>query len=136
MAVMSNEAATNPFSDISEDEKPEPDTSALSELLKSADIVEVQLLPQKKGYIVKHVEYCVTSKRFKSQVIKEINYTCIELLENYTYTAILIKFQVARRFSDFVTLSEQLALRYPYRLIPRLPPQKLTAYYQGTYYLI
>ena len=32
---------------------------------------------------------------------------------------------VLRRYNDFVAFQEVLLLRYPYRMIPRLPPKKL-----------
>ena len=34
---------------------------------------------------------------------------------------------MVRRYSDFVWLAETLAKRYPFRLIPPLPPKKLGA---------
>ncbi|XP_014207946.1 sorting nexin-8-like [Copidosoma floridanum] len=63
------------------------------------DTIEVNLVPEKKGIFLKHVEYQVTSKRFNSMVY--------------------------RRYNDFVSLHELLLARFPYRLIPRLPPKKI-----------
>ncbi|CAD1468189.1 unnamed protein product, partial [Heterotrigona itama] len=63
------------------------------------DTIEVNLVPEKKGIFLKHVEYQVTSKRFNSIVY--------------------------RRYNDFVSLHELLLARFPYRLIPKLPPKKI-----------
>ncbi|GLH06083.1 AAEL000956-PA [Gryllus bimaculatus] len=63
------------------------------------DTIEVDILPEKKGIILKHVEYQVFSKRFNS----------------------LVK----RRYNDFLALHELLLGRFPYRLIPKLPPKKI-----------
>jgi len=40
---------------------------SLSTLLKK-DSIKVEILPQKRGYLKKHVEYDVQSARFKSEV--------------------------------------------------------------------
>ncbi|XP_043469472.1 sorting nexin-8-like [Leptopilina heterotoma] len=63
------------------------------------DTIEVNLVPEKKGIFLKHVEYQVISKRFNSMVY--------------------------RRYNDFVSLHELLLTRFPYRLIPKLPPKKI-----------
>ncbi|XP_011329869.2 sorting nexin-8 isoform X2 [Ooceraea biroi] len=63
------------------------------------DTIEVNLVPEKKGIFLKHVEYQVTSKRFNSVVY--------------------------RRYNDFVSLYDLLLARFPYRLIPKLPPKKI-----------
>ncbi|PVD39364.1 hypothetical protein C0Q70_01994 [Pomacea canaliculata] len=67
--------------------------------LCSIDTVKVELVPEKKGLILKHVEYEVTSQRFKSTVL--------------------------RRYSDFFALHELIMTRFPYRILPRLPPKKM-----------
>ncbi|KAL6262228.1 sorting nexin-8-like isoform X1 [Pogonomyrmex barbatus] len=63
------------------------------------DTIEVNLVPEKKGIFLKHVEYQITSKRFNSVVY--------------------------RRYNDFVSLYDLLLARFPYRLIPKLPPKKI-----------
>ncbi|XP_015608090.1 sorting nexin-8 isoform X2 [Cephus cinctus] len=63
------------------------------------DTIEVNQVPEKKGIFLKHVEYQITSKRFSSIVY--------------------------RRYNDFVSLHELLLARFPYRLIPKLPPKKI-----------
>lgn len=35
------------------------------------------------------------------------------------------KTTVLRRYNDFVAFHELLMIRYPYRLVPRLPPKKM-----------
>ena len=63
------------------------------------DNIKVELVPEKKGLILKHVEYEVTSLRFKSTVL--------------------------RRYNDFVALYEMVMMRFPYRILPKLPPKKM-----------
>ncbi|KAK3580705.1 hypothetical protein CHS0354_005709 [Potamilus streckersoni] len=67
--------------------------------LVELDTIKVELLPEKKGLILKHVEYEVTSQAKKSTVL--------------------------RRYNDFLAFHELLMLRFPYRLISRLPPKKM-----------
>ncbi|XP_068674297.1 sorting nexin-8-like [Montipora foliosa] len=67
--------------------------------LVTLDKVDVELVPEKKGIILKHNEYHVSSRR-----------------HNCT---------VNRRYNDFVAFHDLLLLRFPYRLIPTLPPKKL-----------
>lgn len=67
--------------------------------LCNLDNIKVELMPEKKGLILKHVEYEVTSQRYKSTVL--------------------------RRYNDFLALNDVLMARFPYRLIPRLPPKKM-----------
>ncbi|XP_043945492.1 sorting nexin-8 isoform X1 [Protopterus annectens] len=70
----------------------------LQDLLEM-DTVKVELIPEKKGLFLKHVEYEVSSQRLKSSVY--------------------------RRFSDFVVFHEVLLQRFPYRMVPALPPKKV-----------
>lgn len=63
------------------------------------DTIEVNIVPEKKGIFLKHVEYQIMSKTFNSVV--------------------------NRRYNDFVSLHELLLARFPYRLIPKLPPKKI-----------
>ncbi|XP_076443374.1 sorting nexin-8-like [Babylonia areolata] len=67
--------------------------------LFSLDTVQVELVPEKKGLILKHVEYEVTSQRFKVSVL--------------------------RRYNDFLALYEMILMRFPYRLVPKIPPKKM-----------
>ncbi|XP_051995855.1 sorting nexin-8-like isoform X2 [Xyrauchen texanus] len=70
----------------------------LAELL-SKDTIKVELIPEKKGLFLKHVEYQVTSERFKVSVY--------------------------RRYSDFYVFHELLLQRYAYRVVPALPPKRV-----------
>ena len=63
------------------------------------DAIKVELVPEKKGIILKHVEYEVTSRNYKASVL--------------------------RRYNDFVAFQEMIMTRFPYRLVPRLPPKKM-----------
>ncbi|GAB0097463.1 sorting nexin-8-like [Sergentomyia squamirostris] len=63
------------------------------------DVIHVTLVPEKKGLFLKHSEYEISSR----------NYRC----------------SVARRYNDFVNLHNLLVTRFPYRMIPRLPPKQL-----------
>lgn len=77
--------------------QPAPTYTEISRL----DSVNIELLPDKKGIFLKYSEYTVSSKKFSSRV--------------------------TRRYNDFLALHELLLSRFPYRLIPRLPPKKITA---------
>ncbi|XP_068002766.1 sorting nexin-8 isoform X1 [Melanerpes formicivorus] len=70
----------------------------LQELL-SKDSVQVELIPEKKGLFLKHVEYEVSSKRFRCSVY--------------------------RRYNDFVVFHEMLLQKFPYRMVPALPPKRM-----------
>ncbi|XP_044768119.1 sorting nexin-8-like, partial [Neomonachus schauinslandi] len=70
----------------------------LQELL-ARDTVQVELIPEKKGLFLKHVEYEVSSQRFKSSVY--------------------------RRYNDFVVLHDMLLQKFPYRMVPALPPKRV-----------
>ncbi|KAG8432999.1 hypothetical protein GDO86_017316 [Hymenochirus boettgeri] len=63
------------------------------------DTVQVELIPEKKGLFLKHVEYEVSSQCFKSSVY--------------------------RRYNDFVVFQEMLLQKYPYRMVPTLPPKRM-----------
>ncbi|XP_048846234.1 sorting nexin-8a [Brienomyrus brachyistius] len=70
----------------------------LEQLLKR-DAVTVELIPEKKGLFLKHVEYQMTSERFKMSVY--------------------------RRYSDFDVFHELLLQRFAYRMVPALPPKRM-----------
>ncbi|CAG2054539.1 unnamed protein product [Timema podura] len=71
--------------------------------LYQLDSIELDVVPEKKGLFLKHVEYQVSSKRFGALV--------------------------RRRYNDFVALHELLLGRFPYRLIPKLPPKRVVGGY-------
>jgi hypothetical protein len=70
------------------------------------------------GVIIRHFEYEVTSL---------VNILFLLLL---LYVVVLFllyqrhKNKVSRRYNDFVALHEVLCLKYPFRIIPQLPPKK------------
>lgn len=64
------------------------------------DLIAVTLAPEKEGFIFKHVNYIVESQQRSSKVL--------------------------RRYSDFYWLWEVLLKRYPMRVIPNLPPKKIS----------
>ncbi|KAJ8253842.1 hypothetical protein COCON_G00204540 [Conger conger] len=66
--------------------------------LLERDTVQVELIPEKKGLFLKHVEYQITSQRFKISVY--------------------------RRYNDFDVLHEILLQRFAYRTVPALPPKR------------
>uniref|UniRef100_A0AAY4C507 PX domain-containing protein n=1 Tax=Denticeps clupeoides TaxID=299321 RepID=A0AAY4C507_9TELE len=71
---------------------------SLAKLL-GRDNVQVDLIPEKKGLFLKHVEYQVISERFKISVY--------------------------RRYSDFDIFHELLLQRFAYRMVPALPPKRM-----------
>ncbi|KAL0093199.1 hypothetical protein F4703DRAFT_1827872 [Phycomyces blakesleeanus] len=71
------------------------------EWFKDLDVIKLSIAPEKEGFLFKHVNYVVESQKRQSIVL--------------------------RRYSDFYWLWETLLKRYPFRLIPNLPPKKLGA---------
>ncbi|CAF3561160.1 unnamed protein product [Rotaria sp. Silwood1] len=72
-----------------------PERKGKNNLLKQYTIAYVSL---SQGVIIRHFEYEVTSMHYKNKV--------------------------SRRYNDFVALHEILSLKYPFRIIPQLPPKK------------
>ncbi|KAJ8727915.1 hypothetical protein PYW08_016300 [Mythimna loreyi] len=67
--------------------------------LEATDVISVELVPERKGLILKHCEYYVSSRRHGTTV--------------------------SRRYNDFVQLYDVLNVKYPYRAICRLPPKRV-----------
>lgn len=63
------------------------------------DLVKVNVAPEKEGFLFKHTNYVLESQQRSSVVL--------------------------RRYSDFWWLWETLLKRYPFRILPNLPPKKL-----------
>lgn len=63
------------------------------------DMITIQPHDQLEGFLFKHINYVVTSERFKSRVL--------------------------RRYSEFHALYCYFVEKYPYRLIPEIPPKRL-----------
>lgn len=73
----------------------------------SRDIILVEEIPEKEGLLFKHINYLVTH---------------LIALPN---TDANNDRKVIRRYSDFVWLFETLLKKYPFRIIPDLPPKKI-----------
>nr|CAG8601016.1 12276_t:CDS:10 [Entrophospora candida] len=69
-----------------------------SHWFQNADKIKVMFAPEREGFLFKHINYIVESQR-ESKVI--------------------------RRYSDFWWLMECLVKRYPFRILPALPPKKI-----------
>lgn len=67
--------------------------------LEASDVISVELVPQRKGLILKHCEYFVSSRRHGTTV--------------------------TRRYNDFAQLQDVLFTKYPYRSLCRLPPKRV-----------
>jgi hypothetical protein len=63
------------------------------------DLIKVNVAPEKEGFLFNHTNYVVESQQRSSVVL--------------------------RRYSDFFWLLETLVKRYPFRILPNLPPKKL-----------
>jgi sorting nexin-8 len=63
------------------------------------DVITIKFAPEREGFLFKHVNYIVESQKRETTVI--------------------------RRYSDFWWLMECLVKRYPYRILPALPPKKI-----------
>ncbi|KAK6465953.1 Mvp1 protein [Scheffersomyces coipomensis] len=77
-------------------------------LITAFDLVKIKEVPEKEGLLFKHINYIITH----------------DLKLNTTTPAGTKK--VIRRYSDFVWLLEFLLEKYPFRVIPGLPPKKFT----------
>ncbi|KAJ3128469.1 Sorting nexin mvp1 [Nowakowskiella sp. JEL0407] len=73
--------------------------TAESQWFANLDNIEVQIAPEKGGFIIKYINYLIQSSHHRSTV--------------------------TRRYSDFLWLREILQKRYPYRIIPGLPPKQV-----------
>ncbi|KAK6201615.1 Mvp1 protein [Scheffersomyces amazonensis] len=77
-------------------------------LIAANDLVKIKEVPEKEGLLFKHINYIITH----------------ELKLHLNGPAGTKK--VIRRYSDFVWLLEFLLQKYPFRVIPGLPPKKFT----------
>ncbi|XP_061377265.1 sorting nexin-8-like [Danaus plexippus] len=67
--------------------------------LESTDVISVELVPERKGLILKHCEYYVSSRRHGTTV--------------------------TRRYNEFAQLYDVLNAKYPYRAVCCLPPKRV-----------
>lgn len=72
-----------------------------------ADIVSIEEIPEREGLLFKHINYKLT------------------LSADLPNTETSESKNVVRRYSDFDWLQEVLLKRYPFRMIPELPPKKI-----------
>ncbi|XP_072609406.1 sorting nexin-8 isoform X6 [Vulpes vulpes] len=118
----------------------------LQELL-ARDTVQVELIPEKKGLFLKHVEYEVSSQGGHSaRGVKGPACWCLSLGRSLGHSfypgprspevpqqrdmpgfMVFFRFQssVYRRYNDFVVFHEMLLHRFPYRMVPALPPKRV-----------
>lgn len=75
--------------------------------LLTSDTVLIQEIPEREGLLFKHTNYLVKN------------------LVDLPNTEPSKDRSVIRRYSDFVWLQEVLLKRYPFRLIPELPPKRI-----------
>ncbi len=68
------------------------------------------------GVIIRHFEYTVTSL---VNILLLLSYVNVFSLFYQRH-----KNKVSRRYNDFFALHELLSLKYPFRIIPQLPPKK------------
>lgn len=80
-------------------------------LYDSKDIVNIKEVPEKEGLLFKHINYVISHQ------------------VNLGMNAPAGMKKVIRRYSDFVWLLEYLLKKYPFRIIPGLPPKKFTGMY-------
>lgn len=77
-------------------------------LVGSGDAVKIKEVPEKEGLLFKHINYAITHELHLG-------------LHGPSGPK-----KVVRRYSDFVWLLEFLLQKYPFRVIPGLPPKKFT----------
>lgn len=77
-------------------------------LISAGDGVSIKEVPEKEGLVFKHINYCITHN-----------------LKLGMHSPAGQK-KVIRRYSDFAWLLEFLLKKYPFRVIPGLPPKKFT----------
>ncbi|SCU91190.1 LAFA_0F02344g1_1 [Lachancea sp. 'fantastica'] len=84
----------------------------------SPDIIMVEEIPEREGLLFKHTNYLVRH--------------LVELPD----TEPASDKSVVRRYSDFVWLQEVLLKKYPFRMIPDLPPKKIGSHNADPIFLI
>ncbi|KAF9927978.1 Sorting nexin mvp1 [Linnemannia zychae] len=79
---------------------PEATRKEMYQWFLNLDVIRISFAPEKEGvFLFKHVNYIVESKNRQTTVI--------------------------RRYSDFWWLLEVLAKRFPFRILPNLPPKRI-----------
>lgn len=87
--------------------------------LCALDTISVDLVPEKKGVLLRHVEYKVMSlvTRRKRRNKKSTRENRFDFFQRHPGN-------VFRRYKDFLSLNEFLSMKYPFRVLPQLPPKK------------
>ncbi|GMG20194.1 unnamed protein product [Ambrosiozyma monospora] len=76
-------------------------------------LIRVKEIPEKEGLVFKHINYLISHNlKFPSEYYSDNN----KQTNGET--------KIIRRYSDFAWLLEVLLKKYPFRLIPELPPKK------------
>lgn len=79
----------------------------------SSNIINIEEIPEREGLLFKHTNYnIIRLKRLLNE-------------GSVVGASSESSMSVVRRYSDFVWLQEVLLKRYPFRLIPELPPKKI-----------
>lgn len=93
------------------------------------DAVQVELIPEKKGLFLKHVEYQVTSQARARSYFEMISLDFLLLCNSNDVCCFCCfqryKISVYRRYSDFDVFHEVLLQRFAYRVVPALPPKRM-----------
>ncbi|ODV82070.1 uncharacterized protein CANTADRAFT_4110 [Suhomyces tanzawaensis NRRL Y-17324] len=77
-------------------------------LINTNDLIKIKEVPEKEGLLFKHINYFITHDLRLG-------------MNSHSGTK-----KVIRRYSDFVWLLEFLLQKYPFRVIPGLPPKKFS----------
>ncbi|KAK6458468.1 Mvp1 protein [Scheffersomyces xylosifermentans] len=77
-------------------------------LINANDLIKIKEVPEKEGLLFKHINYIIT-------------HDLVLGMNGHGGTK-----KVIRRYSDFVWLLEFLLQKYPFRVIPGLPPKKFS----------
>lgn len=100
-------------------------------LKNSADglIMQVREIPEKEGLVFKHTNYLIShTLKFNNEHFDSVNNDKLskQKLKNGNES----ETKVIRRYSDFAWLVEALWKKYPFRLIPELPPKNFSCKYK------
>lgn len=100
-------------------------------LKNSADglIMQVREIPEKEGLVFKHTNYLIShTLKFNNEHFDSVGNNG-KLSKQKLNNSNDNETKVIRRYSDFAWLVEALWKKYPFRLIPELPPKKFSCKY-------
>lgn len=101
-------------------------------LKNSADgiVVKVREIPEKEGLVFKHTNYLIShTLKFSSEYFIPSDSNSKSTGQEQRNKTNNNETKVIRRYSDFAWLVEALWKKYPFRLIPELPPKKFACKY-------